>query len=204
MKLLIPLLLTSAAFAQTVAAPNESILAPVGSITVTIVNQGADVINTVTGKTVPGATLLDATVCNEGAAQVTIDNAMVYQRVNSRTTQGLTLYDSQVVTQVLAIFQNSNIFAKLFKAGNAMSSVSSILQLAFKFSPVIGAAMQVAPSIYTAVLPVIHSPSDIAALSASIIQQSVGGVIAGHSCRSGIVVAKTSLAAVKTEVLTVQ
>lgn len=186
------------------ASKLASSLAP-GSITATIVNQGADPISLLAGSKVKSATLLDLTVCNESqTADASVDNSMVYQRVNSRSTQALTLYDSRVVSRVLAVFQDHNIYAKLFRGGAAASTVGVILTTALKLNPELSLAIAIAPQIYGAILPVIHSPEDLMALAADVVQQNTGGQLAGHSCRSGLVIARTALAVVKTEVITVQ
>jgi hypothetical protein len=177
---------------------------PAARVTVTIADLGAAPLNLLTETRLGGTRLLDATVCNETDSDELVDFAMVYQRINSGSTQGLTLYDSQLVTRVLAVFQDRNLFAKLFKTGTAASSVAAIITAAFRLDPVIGAALQIAPQIYGAILPVIHSPADIAALSADILQQNSGVKLAGHSCHAGLVVARTFAASVRTEVLLVQ
>jgi hypothetical protein len=177
-----------------------------GSVKVTIVDQGADPISLLTGTTVKSATLVDLTVCNEsGTADASVDNSMIYQRINSLTTlnPGLTLYDSRVVALVLSVFEDKNVYAKLFKGGSAASTVGVILTTALKLNPIATTALAVAPLIYSAILPVVHSPEDLQALASNIVQQNTGGQLAGHSCRSGLAIARTS-AAVKTEVITVQ
>jgi hypothetical protein len=172
-------------------------------VSATIADQGPDVINLVTGTKVKTATLLDLTACNETDSDQLIDNSMLYQRINARNVQGITLYDSKVVTLVLSVFQDRNVYAKLFKGGQAAATVTAILLLAFKLNPVAAAALLIAPEIYQAVLPVIHSPVDLAALSADILQQNTAVKLAGKTCHAGLVIGRTS-ATVLTEVLTVQ
>jgi DNA-binding CsgD family transcriptional regulator len=172
--------------------------------TVTIVDQGTEPVTSIVGRKISIARLLDATVCNESDADVTVDNAMLYQRVNSRTTQALTLYDSQVVVRILSVFQDKDIYARLFRGGKAAATVAAIL-LGSKslLGPVASAALLVGPQIYEAVLPVVHSPQDLQQLANDIVNQSTGGKLASHSCRAGLVIARTT-AAVKTETLGVQ
>jgi hypothetical protein len=173
-------------------------------VTVTIADQGIAPLNMLTETKVGGTRLLDATTCNETDTDELVDFAMVYQRINSGSDQQLTLYDSQVVTRILGVFQDRNVFSKLFKSGTAASSVAAIVTAAFRVDPMIGAALQIAPQIYGAILPVIHSRADIAALAADILPQNAGVKLAGHSCRAGLVVARTFAAAIRTQVLLVQ
>jgi hypothetical protein len=206
-------LCAAAAFAQTPTpppAPASGAYAPAPAglaikphVTVTIVDQGIAPMQLVTGVKIATATLLDATSCNETETDEVVDNSMVYQRINSGTAQVLTLYDSQVVADVLTVFQDKNVFAKLFRGGAAASTVGVILTSALKLNPITSVALAIAPQIYSAVLPIIHSAEDLRTLINNIVPQNSGTKLAGHSCRSGLVVARTS-APVRTEVIPVQ
>jgi hypothetical protein len=208
---LLILALSAAAFAQDLsptilAGPTISVgtlTVSVPSVTVTIADQGSSPMQLITGVKVATATLLDATSCNETDTDESVDNSMVYQRINSLTTQSLTLYDSQVVSRVLTVFQDKSVYQKLFRAGPAASTVGVILTTALHLNPMLSLSLAIAPQIYSAILPVVHSPEDLQALIADIVPQNAGGKLAGHSCRSGLVIARTT-APVTTEVIRVQ
>jgi hypothetical protein len=170
-------------------------------LTVTLADQGAAPMNLVVGTKVATATLLDLTVCNETGADVVADTSRIYQRVDAGGS--VVLYDSKLVALVLTVFQDKNVYAKLFRGGVSASAVVGILLVAFKASPVLASAMLAAPLIYQAVLPVIHSPVDLTALSASVLQQNVSVNLAAHACYAGLAVAKTT-GSVATQVITVQ
>jgi hypothetical protein len=195
------LLIMAAALAGAAVMPAHCQTPPL--ITVTIVDQGPEPISLVTGAKIKTATLLDATVCNETPDDQQIDNALLYQRINTRTTQGVTLYDSQVVVRVLAVFQDKDIYAKLFKAGAAAASITAVLTTAFHTNPLLSTALQIGPGIYQAILPVVHSPQDLQQLASDVLSQASGGKLAGHSCRAGLVIARAN-GQIKTEVITVQ
>lgn len=200
-------LITTAMIADGAITPAKLASAPAaGSVKATIADQGADPISLLTGTTVKSATLLDLTVCNESAtADASVDNSLVYQRIDTLAVlnPGLTLYDSKVVSRVLAVFQDKNVYAKLFRGGAAASTVGVILTTALKLNPAVSLALAIAPQIYSAILPVVHSPEDLQSLATDIVQQNTGGQLAGHSCRSGLVIARYA-GGVKTEVVTIQ
>lgn len=175
-------------------------------VTVSITDQGATALKTVVGQTPPAYTILDATACNETDTDANIDNATIYERINTRTTQPLQLIDSQIVVRVLAVFQDRGIYAKLFRGGQAGITIGALLVNAFKSSPwgqalALGATL--IPGIYEAVLPVVHSQQDLSDLAADILPQSQGGKMAAHSCKASIVVAHFTVP-IKTELITVQ
>lgn len=173
-------------------------------VTVTIADQGGEVIKQVTGQSPKTAVLLSAIVCNESPDQdATISTGRIYRAIELDAKQPAALYSSEVVDAVLAEMQSRDIFARLYKAGSAGATIGAILLTAFKSSPLASTILQVAPPIYAATIGVVHSPRDLTEFGKKILSDNGNIVLPKSACSTSLVVARTS-AAVASEKVAVQ
>jgi hypothetical protein len=199
MKLLLFLAAMSGMNGQT-AAPCNPITCP--SVTASISDQGADVIRQATGHTTKTATLVAVRACNETAEDVNVSVSRIYRQIENGG-QKPTLYTSDVIAALLDVFQQRDVYNRLFKAGSAATQVIAILTTAFKvISPQLATALLVAGPVYQAILPVIHDPRDLRDLAKQIMQENTTMVLSKYDCHTGLVIARVP--SINHEVVTIQ
>jgi hypothetical protein len=173
-------------------------------LTLTVSSQGTEAMKLATGYTSKTATLVRLDACNEGAA-LSVSTTRLAAAVIAQEQYGI--YGSDVVSDVLNVLQQKDVFSRAQKALGAAANTATLITALFKtLSPLTVSVLQAAPAIAQAVLPAVGDARDLAALSKQIMQDNatlaLGAKGSGNDCHTGLAVAMSG--AVNIDKITVQ
>jgi hypothetical protein len=173
-------------------------------VTAVISSQGAEVVKLAAGYTPKTAVLGRIDICNDGDA-LSISTSRIAAAVITREQFGV--YSSDVVTDVLNVLQQRDVFYRAQKIINAGANTATLITALFKtLTPLTVSILQAAPAIAQAVLPAVGDPRDLAALARQIMADNsalaLGKKGSGNDCHTGLIVAMTG--AIKTDTIQVQ